>query len=164
MGPEPAERKALHDLESFCTGCDSLLAECRRSVRIIAPHLDIPLLNRRPVASAMANLTRAGRFTDIRILFCDSMLALKNGHRLIELSRRFPSYIQLKLAPGDFRSIKEAWLLCDDTGLLWRPDHQRYDNGLLQSPNFDRSQKLMREFDSIWERAQPDPEMRQLYL
>lgn len=164
MAPVEAGQRLLDDLESFRFGCDHLLAETRRSVRIVAPHLDLSLLNREPVARALAGLTRVSRFTDIRLLFCDSMLALKHGHRLIELSRRFPSYIHLRLLPLEQRDIREAWMLCDETGLLWRPDHHRYANGLLESPNVDRSQKLLRDFDSWWERAQPDPDMRQLYL
>ncbi len=164
MESASVNQRMLHDLESFRSGCDDLLAQTRRSVRILAPHLDLALLNREPVSRALANLTRVSRFTDIRILFCDSMLALKHGHRLIELARRFPSYIGLRLLPLEQRDVRDAWLLCDDTALLWRPDHHRYDNGLLESPNLDRSQKLLRDFDGWWERAQPDPDMRQLYI
>ena len=156
--------RTLHDLDSFRSACDRLLTDTRRSVRIVAPYLDLSLLNREPVSTALANLTRISPNTSIRLLFCDSMLAMKHGHRLIELARRFPSFIHLRLLPGDQQGVRDAWMLCDDKNLLWRPDHHRYDNGMVQTPSLELGQKLMRDFDSWWERAHPDPEMRRLFI
>ena len=164
MSQGALEQGALHDLESFRLACDRLLADTRRSVRILAPYLDLALLNRGPVSTALANLARIGPNTNIRLLFCDSMLAMKHGHRLIELARRFPSFIHLRVLPAELQDVRDAWMLCDDANLLWRPDHHRYDNGRLQCPSHDKGGKLMRDFDDWWERSTPDPEMRRLFI
>lgn len=154
----------LDDLASFRDACDNLLSEARRTVRILAPQLDLALLSREPVATALANMTRISRFTDIRVLFADSLLAMKHGHRLIELSRRFPSYISMKLLPAEYRDERSAWLVTDERHALWRPSHHRYADGLLLRDSPERTLQLCRQFDDWWERAQPDPELRQLYL
>lgn len=164
MNDEGIARQSLEDLASFRDACDALLGNARRTVRILAPHLDLALLSREPVSRALAELTRISRFTEIHILFADSLLAMKHGHRLIELSRRFPSYISLKLLPADQRDQLEAWMVVDERHLLWRPSHHRYADGLLLPDEPERSAQLCRKFDEWWERAQPDPELRQLYL
>ena len=157
-------RQALADLESFRDACDDLLEHARRTLRIVAPHLDLSLLSRAAVSTRLADMTRISRFTDIRILFSDSLLAMKHGHRLIELARRFPSYINMRQLPQDLRDMADAWMLADDQALLWRPDHHRYANGLYVTENSSEATRLCRHFDDWWERSQPDPELRQLYL
>lgn len=164
MSDEGIARQSLEDLSSFRDACDALLGNARRTVRILAPHLDLALLSREPVSRALAEMTRVSRFTNIRMLFADSLLAMKHGHRLIELSRRFPSYINLRLLPEDQRDQQAAWMVVDERHLLWRPSHHRYADGLLLPDEPERSSQLCRKFDEWWERAQPDRELRQLYL
>ncbi|MDF1780350.1 MAG: hypothetical protein P1U67_03540 [Alcanivoracaceae bacterium] len=164
MTETPRDRCSLTTLEAFRSSCDQLLGSARRNVRILSPNLDLALLSRASVATALADLTRASRFTDIRILFADSLLAMKHGHRLIELSRRFPSSISLRQLPVDRRDEQNSWILTDDANLIWRPEHVRYDNGFCESENRELAPRLCRQFDDIWERSQPDPELRRLFL
>lgn len=163
MTPDP-QRCTLETLDGFKHSCDQLLDQARRSVRILAPHFDLALLNRKPVADAIAQLSRTGRFAETRILFADSMLAMKHGHRLVELSRRLPSSIKLKQLPIDARNQQEAWIIADNTALIWRPHHERYADGVWDQRNTEKTPQLCRQFDEWWELAQPDPELRRLYL
>lgn len=164
MPIEPAQRSTLETLDAFKQCCDQMLAQARRSIRILAPHLDLALLSRQPVTAALAQLSRTGRLADTRILFSDSLLAMKNGHRLIELSRRLPSSIHLKQLHADVRNHQEAWIIVDDTALIWRPHHERYADGVWDQRNTDKAPQLGRQFDEWWGNAQPDPELRRLHL
>lgn len=164
MTETPRDRCSLNTLEAFRSACDQLLGNTRRSVRILSPNMDLALLSRASVATALSDLIRVSRFTDIRILFADSLLAMKHGHRLIELSRRFPSTISLRQLPLDSRGERHSWIITDDANLLWRPDHVRYDNGFYEEENRELAPRLCRQFDDTWERSQPDPELRRLFL
>lgn len=156
--------QALENLDSFRGACDMLLSRARRTVRILAPQLDLALLNRESVTTEIVRLTRESRFTDVRVLFCDSLLALRNGHRLVELSRRVPSAISLRRLPEDVLEQEAAWLVVDDRGLLWRASHHRYSDGYVCTNDLRLAPKLARDFDEWWQRAQPDPELRQLLI
>lgn len=165
MTPDPTQRSTLETLDAFKHSCDLLLDQARRSVRILAPHLDIALLSRMPVTRALTQISRAGRFAETHILFCDSLLAIKHGHRLIELSRRLPSSIKLKQLPIDIRDRQaSSWIIADNTALIWRPHHERYTDGLWDQRNTEKTPQLCRQFDEWWEVAQPDPELRRLNL
>lgn len=164
MTPNPIQRSTLETLDGFKHSYDLLLDHARRSVRILAPHLDLALLSREPVSRALAQLSKIGRFAETRILFADSTLAMKHGHRLVELSRRLPSSIKLKQLPIDVRDQQEAWIIVDNTALIWRPHHERYADGLWDQHNTEKAPQLCRQFDEWWGMAQHDPELRRLSL
>jgi hypothetical protein len=164
MTSDPVQRSTLETLDAFKHSCDLLLDQARRSVRILAPHLDLALLSREPVARALTQLSKAGRLAETRILFADSLLATKHSHRLVELSRRLPSSIKLKQLPIDIRDQQEAWIIADNTALIWRSHHERYADGIWDQHNTEKAPQLCRQFDEWWDIAQPDPELRRLNL
>lgn len=156
--------QALEDLDSFRAACDALLSRTRRTLRILAPQLDLALLNRESVSAEIVRLARESRFSDVRVLFSDSLLALRNGHRLVELSRRVPSAVCLRQLPEDVLEQEAAWLVADERALLWRASHHRYSDGYVCLNDVRLAPKLARDFDEWWQRAQPDPELRQLLI
>lgn len=142
---------------------DELLPQARRSIRIFAPELDGRLLDRERPARALQRMTQS-RYTSARILILDSAPALKQGHRLIDLVQRFPSFIQMRLVSPEDRVRHDSWLVVDDTGLLYRPDYRRLADGFVCFHDVSMAPKLARDFDEWWERADSDPELRRLFL
>ena len=159
------ENDGRHALEHPCDfreALDHLLPQGRRTLRILAPELDFELLSRDPVVSALAAMVRVSPMTDIRILLADSTAAVQRGHQLVPLARRFTTYIRMQLL-DDPESSGPAWLVLDEQAVLWRPDYRSYTNGHVCGLD-PAAGKLCREFDDMWERSHPDPELRRLHL
>lgn len=155
---------SLHDPDAFHAACDRLLREARgHLVRILAPRLDLPLLDRETVIDALQQRIRRSRHTRIRVLFEDAAPAVRHGHRLVELSRRWPSFVTLRQLPPDVRE-DAAWLLVEPHDLLWRPDHMQLTDGVLAWNDRRRAPQLRRRFDEWWPHGQPDPALRRLHI
>lgn len=160
---QDSERHSLADFDAHCQALDTLLPQGRRTLRIFAPTLDIELLNREPVTSAVAALVRVSPLTRIRILLTDSSPAVRSGHRLITLSQRFPSFMEIrKRDQWDARC--PAWLVLDEQATLWRPDFNRYSDGIACCHEPGQAGKLCRDFDEMWEQSSQDPDLRRLTL
>jgi hypothetical protein len=157
-GPLPDDRTA------FEQACDDLLAGARRSVRIWAADLDQQLLNRERVTELLARLARHNASARVRILIADAAEAVSTGHRLVYLARRLPSFVSIRVLPGEIKDNPESWLLVDDQALLWRPDYRHLRNGLCHHRDPMRSGVLARQFDDRWEQSRVDPALRQLNL
>lgn len=142
---------------------DELLSQARRSIRIYSPEMDNHLFDREQPAQALQRMTRS-RYTRARILVQDSTPAQQRGHRFIHLAQRFPSFIQLRIVSHEDRVRHDSWVVVDDTGLLYRPDHRRLKDGFLCFHDVSMAPKLARDFDEWWERADSDPELRRLLL
>ncbi len=152
----------LENPSHFQAAADHLLPQGRRTLRILAPELDFELLSRESVVSALATMVRVSPKTRIRILLADSSSAVQRGHLLIGLARRFTSYIDMRLL-DDPESSGPAWLVLDERAVIWRPDYRSWKDG--QVCGLDpRAGQLCREFDDLWERSLPDPELRRLHL
>ena len=165
MEVKAGENDGRHLLETpteFRQALDQLLPQGRRTLRILAPELDPELLSREPVVSALAGMVRIGPMTRIRVLLADSTAAVQKGHLLVPLARRFTSYIEMRLLE-DPESSGPAWLVLDEQAVIWRPDYRSYAGGYVCGLD-PHAARMVREFDTEWERSQPDPELRRLHL
>jgi hypothetical protein len=142
---------------------DAVLGEARKTVRILAPELDTPLLNRQPPLEALGRLAR-DRYTTVRVLLENSGPAVRAGHGLIRLAQRFPSTIEMRLLADEDRGRRDAWLVVDETGLVYRPDFERLADAHAHFHDVRLAPKLARDFDEWWERGEPDPNLRRLYI
>lgn len=157
-GPLPDDR-AIHEQV-----CDDILAGTRRSLRILAPDLDQQLLNRDRVSELLVRLARQNPSARIRILIGDASQAVADGHRLIYLARRLPSFVSIRVMPNDSRTANESWLLADEQTLLWRPDFRQLRNAILHRNDPARCGALQRLFDERWDQSVSAPALRQLHL
>jgi hypothetical protein len=144
--------------------CDEVLGAARRSLRIFAPDLDQQLLNRDRVSELLVRLARQNPSARIRILISDADKSVAEGHRLIYLARRLPSFASIRTVPADIKDREECWLLADEQTLLWRPDYRQLRHGILHRHDPARSGTLQRQFDEYWEKSHIDPALRQLHL
>ena len=157
-GPLPDDR-ADYEL-----ACDEVLAGARRDLRIMAPDLDQLLLNRERVSELLVRLARHNPSARVRILITDAGHAVTEGHRLIYLARRLPSFVSIRVLPPEMKDYQPCWLLADEQVLLWRPDYRQLRHGILHRHDPTRSNTLQRLFDEHWEQSRPDPALRELNL
>ena len=132
-----------------------LLREARQRIAIQLPWLATDLYASAEELAELRRIAIAGRGAEIRILLHQPTAALRDDHRLIALTRRLPSVVQVRtpLEEHDL-ALTSAWLLTDAGGYLYQPDtgvpHGR-------AARCDRAAQapLQRLFDERWERAQP---------
>jgi hypothetical protein len=117
-----------------------IVQQCQAGVDIFSRDLDAPLYDQEPFLEAL------GR-----------------SHRLIELSRRLSSVIELRQPHPDYRRHNEAFLVADGCGLIHRSLADRYE-GTANFYDPVAAQRALAFFTEVWERSESSPEFRRLHL
>ncbi len=140
-----------------------LTEQAKRNLHIFTRDLDAPLYDQPPFIQAVSALATHSRYSRILILVQNTERAVKDGHRLIEMSRRLSSFIELRKPHYDYREYNQAFLIADEIGLLRRPVADRYDGTLnFKAPLAAR--EYLDFFKQVWERSEADPNLRQLHI
>lgn len=143
--------------------CELMVQQCLAGLDIFSRHLDAGLYDQTPFLQALGALCLGNRKARIRVLVQDPMSAVKRGHRLIELSRRLSSSIEIRQPHPDYRHHNEAFLVADDCGLIYRPLSDRYEG----TANFYDPVQAERKadfFTEVWDRSETHPELRRLHI
>jgi hypothetical protein len=141
----------------------ALAEQAKRSLHIFTRDLDAPVYDQAPFIQAVSALATRSRYSRILVLVQTTERAVKNGHRIIELSRRLSSFIELRKPNSDYHEYNQAFLIADEVGLLRRPIADRYDGALnFKAPLAAR--EYLDFFNQVWERSEGDPDLRQLHI
>ena len=158
----PAYRE-LTNSEDNRQAAVQLTTQARRSLAIFSRDLEPAIYNTQEFIGAVQQLALRSRYSRIRMLVIDPVPAIRDGHRLVELSRRLSSFLEIRRPSEDHAKLPEAFLISDDAGLLYRPLASRYEG--FADPYFpSEARNRLRRFDEIWEAAEPEPEFRRLGL
>lgn len=142
---------------------DAMAGQATRSLRILTPDLEPALYDQEGFIRSVTALATRSRFAEILILVDDSDTAARRGHRLIEVARRFPSYIHLHRPCSEHRGFSNSFLLADERGYLNKNHARRYEG----SADFNdplKVRELGARFKEMWERSQPDSGLRRLHI
>jgi hypothetical protein len=140
-----------------------MVQQCLSTLEIFTRDLDAPLYDQEPLLQALSALCLGNRKARIRILVQDPTPAVKRSHRLIELSRRLSSSIELRQPHPDYRHHNEAFLIADSCGLIHRSLADRYE-GTANFYDPVTAQRKLDFFSEVWERSEAHPEFRRLHL
>lgn len=143
-----------------------LIGESRSDFAIYTRDLDPQLLNTSAAIDALRTLALRPSHSvggQIRILVQNTYRAVKDGHRLIELSRRLPDAFSFRCPVAEDLHYAGAFLLNDRFGYIERRFGDRFEfvgdlYGIAEQA------RLKRYFDDVWERAAPASELRRLSL
>ena len=158
-----ATRLELRSHEDMARAAHALARQTQHTLLLYSRDLEPPLYDRTAFLEAVRHLLRPGRQTPIRILLRDSRRVIQRGHRLVELALRLRSFIEFRRPNPDYPVPIETFLLADHCGYLRRPNTGRYAG----SASFNdpaRVAEWRNRFMNIWERSEPDTEIRRLYL
>jgi hypothetical protein len=141
----------------------AMLQQAQRSLCIYSTDLEPWLYHHRSVQEACTRLLLANPKNRLRILVKDLSRAVKQGHRLLGLSRRLSSNLHIRKLHPDYPSEEIAFLLADDCGLLLRPEPEQFAGyALYQDPA--RVRLRQRQFDQAWQASITDPDVRSFLL
>lgn len=148
-----------------CRDCARRLIKlASRRVYIITQRLEPELYNDREIFDYLTGLTTTNRKTDIRIITHDTRRAASDGHFLINLAQKLPSFVQIRttVTRAD-RQFLESWLIVDDMAYMRLKNPARYEG------NFETNNKLecksyIARFEDMWESCQVDQNTRRLSI
>lgn len=143
-----------------------LIGESRSDFAMYTRDLDPQLLNTSAAIDALRTLALRPSHSaggQIRVLVQNTYRAVKDGHRMIELSRRLPDAFSFRCPVAEDLHYVGAFLLNDRLGYIERRFGDRFEFvGDLYG--IAEQSRLKRYFDDVWERAVPARELRRLSL
>ena len=133
-------------------------------VFLITQQLEAELYNDADIHEHLSQLASANRAADIRIIAHDTRVAANQGHFLIHLAQKLPSFAKIrKTVTQEHRNFRESWLIVDAGAYLRIRNPERYE-GYYELDNKLESRFYRDEFMEIWEACEPDQNTRRLSL
>lgn len=141
----------------------ALLLQARRSLCLYSDDLQPWLYHHSSVQQACSRFLLASPRNRLRILVRDPSRAVKEGHRLLSLSRRLTSNLHIRKLNPDQPSEELAFLLVDDQGLLLCPEPGQ-QSGYVLYHDPGRVRQRQAQFDQAWDNSITDPDLRSFLL
>ncbi|TRX76494.1 DUF7931 domain-containing protein [Pseudomonas mangiferae] len=167
--PAPFVLGEQDSLQRFNTPDDArahalaLMQQARRSLCIYTPDLEPWLYHHSSIQEACTRFLIAHPRNRLRILVRDVTRAVKEGSRLLTLTRRLSSNCHIRKLNPDYPNEEAAYLLADTHGLLLRPEPEHYAGyALYNHPGHIRSRQAA--FDQAWDSSLSDPDLRSFLL
>ena len=149
--------------DEVAAACLHMTAQAKFRLDIVSRDLEPALFDNADYYNAVKQLAMHNSKSRIRILIQNSEHISKYGHRLVELSRRLSSYIDIRLQGKDFKEFNQAWLIVDDRGWIRRPLADRFKGEChFNSPR--EIQERSKQFNEMWDASVEDPNLRHLHL
>lgn len=142
---------------------DSLVGQARQRLWLYDRLLDHDLYGRLRFRDIVSALARHHRDSDVRLLVHDDGPLVKRRHRIVELMRRVPSRIQLRLINQDYPVEDRPFLLADREGVVFRHDFDRPE-GVAKFADGGRVKLLGESFQRMWDAGRSSLELRDLPL
>ncbi|MDH3536922.1 MAG: hypothetical protein OER87_14350 [Gammaproteobacteria bacterium] len=133
-------------------------------VYILTQKLEPELYNDAEIHDHLTQLAANNRNTDIRIIAHDTRVAANQGHCLIHLAQKLPSFAQIRttVTPAH-RNFRESWLIADDGAYMRIRNPERFQ-GYYEIDNKLECRAYYDEFIEMWEDCQQDQNTRRLSL
>jgi len=136
---------------------------CRRNLDIVSRDLDPCIYDTTEMIDAIKKLALRSRLSRIRVLILQPETLRSRGHRLLDLSERLSSFIEIRKTGEQHHSFNKALLLIDECGYINRPHSDRFEG---RANFYDRKtvSELKDEFELLWEHGKREPNFRRLSL
>ncbi|WP_439101472.1 GNAT family N-acetyltransferase [Congregibacter sp.] len=135
----------------------------RRELRILSPKLDNRVFDQEDLVSAIRLFLRGGNLSHVQVLVQDARAIVQRGHRLLALSRRLPSRIEIRRLAEHPQWNDDTLVIRDRDSVLELPG-KGVDAGFYRPEDRPRSEAAINRFDELWRLGQIDPEFRALSL
>ena len=140
-----------------------LVKQARYSLDIVSRDLEHKIYDNEDFINAVKDLALSDPKAKIRLLIQDSDKAVKQGHRLIELSRKLTSFIDIRVQGKRFKEFNEAWLIVDSKAWIRRAHADEY-HAEVDCSATRQLKEITASFNSMWNEASHDPNLRRLSL
>ena len=141
----------------------AMAQQARRYLYIFSRDLDPALYDNTEFAEAVRALVRSRGRAHVHILVQNPARAVNDGHRLVNVAQRLSSKVRIHRPAREYTGLRETFLVADEMGYLHRNLAERYE-GKASFRDRKRARELTRYFEEIWQRSEPDPQLRRLDL
>lgn len=142
---------------------DSMTGQAGQRLWLYDRLLEHDLYDRFRFRELISTLARQHRLSEVRLLIHDDKPLVKRRHQLVELMRRLPSKIELRLANDDYPMENQPFLLVDREGVLYRHDFYKPE-GFANFSDGGRVKLLSESFQRMWDAGRSSLELRELPL
>lgn len=133
------------------TSCD-LISQANRSINIMLYDYDDILFPVTRVDELLSSFIRQHERSRFHYLCSESDILRERGGKLIQLARRFSTFITLRQLPDDLKPIREQFITIDGESCMQTQDHRSYDY-YANINNRARTLQLNNHFDALWQRS-----------
>jgi hypothetical protein len=133
----------------------------KRWLSIYTPDLETGIYDQDEFLEIAKRLALAKRYARIRVLISNPPRSVRAGNRLVLLGRRLKSHIEFRNVHQDYRDHREAFLIADDTALLYRVDAAKWE-GIADTYEPAVARRYLQLFDEIWNASEVEYELREL--
>ena len=142
---------------------DTMVGQTAQRLWLYDRVLDHDRYDRHRFRGLVSSLARRHRLSEVRLLIHDDQPLVKRRHQLVELMRRLPSRIELKLVNSDHPHEGQPFILADREGVLYRHDFTR-PSGFAGFSDSGRVRLLSENFQRMWDAGRSSLELRELPL
>lgn len=142
---------------------DSMVGQAGQRLWLYDRVLDHDLYDRLRFKELVSCLARRHRLSEIRLLIHDDQPLIKRRHQLVELMRRLPSRVQLRLINSEYPYENQPFMLADRQGVVLRHDFNR-PSGFAGFADSGRVKLLSENFQRMWDAGRSSLELRELPL
>jgi hypothetical protein len=154
-------RWVLSSFEETRNAVAEIASVANRRISIYTPDLESGIYDHDAFLEVAKRLVLSKRYARIRVLISEPTRAVRNGNRFVSLGRRLNTYIEFRNVHEDYRDHREAFLVADDHGLLYRVDAARWE-GIADSYEPAVARRYLGLFDEIWNASVVEQELREL--
>ena len=138
-----------------------IAAQAKRWISIYTPDLEPGIYDHEEFLDVAKRLVLAKRYARIRVLISEPHRTVRIGNRLVSVGRRLNSYIEFRNVHQDYRDHREAYLIADDTALLYRVEGRKWE-GIADTYEPAVARRYLGLFDEIWNASEIEQELREL--
>lgn len=163
LGDSPDSARMLESEPAIAEAILGLCERARREILILAQDLDPNLFDSIELSEALSRFARRNEQTKVCILVHDITRMVRDGHRLLNLARRLPSSVSIRLVHPDMQDRSENMVLADRTGLVVQPKFDT-ERGFANHNDAPLTRQYADVFDRLHDRSLTDPNLRQMTL
>ncbi|MGQ9424558.1 DUF7931 domain-containing protein [Gilvimarinus sp. F26214L] len=154
----------LEDVEAFAHHALRVATRARREMVLLSGTLDPILFDHAGFADAISALARSDRNARVRILVKQVHPLIERGHRLLELSRRLSSKVEIRKLTIEPENDAESYLIGDRDKLLYQHEPREYQ-GFANYNAGPEVRPILEVFDQLWARhSEQSPALRRLVI
>ena len=142
----------------------TLILGAVQRVYLATQKLEAEIYNDAEIHEHLSGLASSNRNTDIRIIAHDTRVAANQGHYLIHLAQKLPTFAQIRITVNPTeRQFRESWLIVDDGAYMRLRNPERYE-GYYELDNKLECKSYLETFLDMWEACDQDQNTRRLSL
>jgi hypothetical protein len=154
----------LNSRKDCVEAVERLITQAEQHIAIFSQQLEPLLYNHPHICELMSALARKNRHTTIRILAQQTKSIAADGHCLIGLAQRLPTFVSIRIpATPELQLFRESWLIADNHSICQINNPDRYEGSVIETDRLYVKSKL-EFFNHAWENSELDPHTRRLSI